>query len=172
MNKSWTNCEQIVNILWTNYERVRQNAQKKNKCSIDYCAYCTNAGNIWKIIEQMFSSKWRTRTSVLVKLHKLIEQAFVNSEYCRKYGVGFVHNDCGKLCGNCVKPLKTSAVVRKRLLMSLWKSAAAANAFLPPYFLLFFSADRKIFARNQKRKIRHKRGEIGRRSWQIKYQGV
>ena len=103
MNKSWTNCEQIVNILWTNYERVRQNAQKKNKCSIDYCIYCTNAGNIWKIIEQMFSSKWRTRTSVLVKLHKLIEQVFVNSEYCRKYIVDFVHIDCGKLCGNVEK---------------------------------------------------------------------
>ena len=99
MNKSWTNCEQIVNILWTNYERVRQNAQKKNKCSIDYCTYCTNAGNIWKFIEQMFSSKWRTRTNVLVKLHKLIEQMFVNSEYCRKYDVDFVHIDCWKLCG-------------------------------------------------------------------------
>ena len=105
MNKSWTNCEQIVNILWTNCERVRQYAQKTNKCSIDYCTYCTNAGNIWKFIEQMFSSKWRTRTSVLVKLHKLIEQMFVNSEYCRKYDVDFVHIDCGKLCGKCWKNL-------------------------------------------------------------------
>ena len=69
---------------------------KQNKCSIDYCVYYTKV----EIYRTNVFVKMTNGTNVLVKLHKLIEQMFVNSEYCRKYIIGFVHIDCGKLCGN------------------------------------------------------------------------